>query len=183
MITDRMCKPLGLVVMVVGGFLNCNVAGADADLAVFKTVDNAKPTEGSSVEFDITVTNNGPDPSTNIEIFDRLPTGIVIPIGMAPFSSQGNYDPNSGVWELGDLQSTQVATLTIPATAEHDAVPACAQNHALISSTSISDPQPGNDTSSAAVYIAGAANCAELSLTVTPDLVTSPDCNGNSVDV
>lgn len=154
-------------------------AVADADLALVKSVDVARPTPGSSVEFDITVTNNGPDPATGIEVFDMLPSGLVIPAGMAPFASQGNYSLASGSWQLGALQLNQAATLTIPAVAQPDNSPVCANNHAVISATSTNDPQPGNDAASAAVYIANARNCAELILTVMPDLISSPDCNGN----
>ena len=156
------------------------VIWADADLALSKRVDNARPTPGSSVEFGITVTNEGPDPASGIEVFDLLPSGLVIPAGMTSFTSQGSYAPESGSWQLGDLQVGQVATLTVPAVAQQDNSPACANNHATISATMPNDPQPGNDSDSAAVYIANAASCSELILTVMPDLVTSPDCNGNS---
>jgi uncharacterized repeat protein (TIGR01451 family) len=160
--------------------MSAGVARAEADLVLSKIVDNARPTPGSSVEFEIVVINEGPDPTVNIEVFDSLPSGLAIPAGMAAFTSQGSYAADSGVWLVGELSLSQTATLTIPAMPQQDTVPGCANNHAVITSSSANDPQPGNDAASAAVYVGGVADCAELILTVMPDLVTSPDCNGNS---
>ena len=159
------------------------IAWADADLVLTKTVDIMQPTPGSSVEFTVTVTNDGPDPATGIEINDRLPPGLAIPNGMAPFTSQGNYTSGSGLWQLGELQPTQTATLTLPSVANQETVPDCANNRATIDAASTGDPNAGNNAASAAVYLGGATDCAELILTATPSFVTSPDCDGaDSID-
>ena len=178
--TGRLSRKLFAGVLPVLALALPGIAAADADLVLVKSVDNNRPTAGSSVEFEVTVTNDGPDAAVGIEVFDQLPSGLAIPAGMAPFTSQGDYSLDTGEWQLGGLQPADVATLTIPAVAQNSSVPNCANNHAVISDTSANDPQPSNDADSAAVYIAGVANCAELTLTVMPDLVTSPDCNGNS---
>jgi len=171
----RNLAAVALLALVVS--MSTTVARADADLALSKTVDNTQPTPGSSVEFTVTVTNDGPDPAATIEVVDSLPPSLAIPAGMAPFTSQGSYAVNSGLWFVGDLQVAQTATLTIPAVAQQDAVPDCANNQATIGSSSTDDPNPDNNIASAAIYVGGATACAELILTVMPDLVMGKDCD------
>jgi len=158
-------------------------ARADADLVLTKTVDNTQPAPGNSVEFTVTVTNDGPDQAAQIEVVDLLPPGLSIPEGMAPFTSQGNYAADSGLWQLGELQPAQTAILTLPAVAGQDTVPDCANNRAAIEAASPGDPDAGNNAASAAVYLGGATDCAELILTATPSFVISPDCDdADSID-
>jgi len=166
---------MALLTMVVS--MSASIARADADLVLAKTVDNTQPTPGSSVEFTVTVTNDGPDPAATIEVVDSLPPSLAIPDGMAPFTSQGSYAVNSGLWFVGDLQVAQTATLTIPAVPQQDAMPDCANNQATIGSSSTDDPNPDNNIASAAIYVGGATACAELILTVMPDLVMGKDCD------
>ena len=172
---SRNTVAMALLTMLVS--MSASIARADADLVLAKTVDNTQPTQGSSVEFTVSVTNDGPDPAATIEVVDSLPPSLAIPAGMAPFTSQGNYAVNSGLWFVGDLQAAQTATLTIPAVAKQDTAPDCANNQATIGSSSIDDPVPGNNIASAAIYIGGATACAELILTVMPDLVMGKDCD------
>jgi len=167
-----------MVLLAAAVSMPISAARADADLVLAKSVDNSRPTPGSSVEFAITVTNDGPDSAAAIEVIDHLPPGLAMPTGMAAFTSQGSYDANSGLWQLGELLITQTATLTIPAVPLRDTVPDCANNLATIGSAATHDPNPGNNIASAAVYIGGATDCAELILTVMPDTVVGPDCDG-----
>ena len=140
------------------------VGQGEADLEVTKTVDVAAPAAGSPVEFTVTLTNLGPDEATAIEAIDRLPPGLSIPVGMAPFVSQGVYDPLSGVWEVGDLAGLGSAVLTVPALAEPSANPTCHVNIAQVVSTSANDPQMLNNWSVTGVYASGATDCARLTL-------------------
>src|SRR5262249_51238520 len=47
-----------------------------ADLAVRKTVSNARPNVGDTITFTIDVGNNGPDTATGVSINDLLPSGL-----------------------------------------------------------------------------------------------------------
>src|SRR4029450_5076815 len=49
-----------------------------ADLALVKTVDNATPNVGDTIAFTVTLTNNGPDPATNVQVADLLPLGLTL---------------------------------------------------------------------------------------------------------
>src|SRR5262249_56981290 len=46
-----------------------------ADLAVTKTVNNARPNVGDTITFRVTVTDAGPDAPTGVQFTDLLPAG------------------------------------------------------------------------------------------------------------
>ena len=152
---------------------------ADADLRIFKGVDNSFPASGNPVSFDIVVTNGGPDRSRSILVSDRLPDGLRVPDGLGIFLSQGTYDPAEGTWALGELLPGESATLAIPAIPEQFSVPACYVNRAEITAASTADPRADNDAASAAVYVGGLRSCAHLNLEVVPELVLEPDCSND----
>ncbi|MBO7518032.1 MAG: DUF11 domain-containing protein, partial [Methanobrevibacter sp.] len=82
------------------------------DLAVVKEVDNDAPDYGSDVAYTITVTNNGPNDATGVQITDKLPDGLVY----VSDDSDGKYDSATGVWDIGALNNQSTVTLTITAT-------------------------------------------------------------------
>ena len=47
-----------------------------ADLALGKTVSDARPNVGDTVTFTVTLTNLGPDPATGVQVTDLLPAGL-----------------------------------------------------------------------------------------------------------
>ena len=91
MIMRRLWKLYSVAFLTMAVLTFTSVVRADADLVLNKAVDNAMPAPGGSVEFEITVTNAGPDSSANIEIIDQLPTGFAIPVGMAAFTMDFGY--------------------------------------------------------------------------------------------
>jgi len=84
-------------------FLNNGVA----DLRLTKTVDNSSPILGQNVTFTITLTNDGIDGATNVLVRDQLPAGLTY---VSDNPSQGTYDDMMGVWNVGNLSDTGVAT-------------------------------------------------------------------------
>ncbi len=82
----------------------------NADLQLEKTVNNSNPQCGDNVTFTIEVTNNGPDEAKSIQVTDLLPAGLEY---VSSNASQGTYDPNTGLWMVGNLASSAYATLTI----------------------------------------------------------------------
>ena len=44
-----------------------------ADLALTKTVSNPTPNVGDTITFTVTLTNNGPDTATNVQVTDLCP--------------------------------------------------------------------------------------------------------------
>ena len=65
---------------------------------------------GGTGTFTITATNNGPDPATNIQINDPLPTGYT-----AGTPTIGTYNQTTGIWTITSLANGSQATLTFTA--------------------------------------------------------------------
>ena len=77
------------------------------DLAVTKAVNNTAPNFGDSIEWTITVKNNGPDTATGVIVSDLLPKSLKF------IRCDGNYNSNTGKWDIGTLNKGSSATLKI----------------------------------------------------------------------
>ncbi|NIN77911.1 MAG: DUF11 domain-containing protein, partial [Planctomycetales bacterium] len=86
---------------------------AVADLRLTKTVDDSLPDLGQNVIFTLTLTNDGPDTATAVDVRDQLPVGLSFVSAMA---SQGVYDDTTGIWTVGDLINGETQTLQITVT-------------------------------------------------------------------
>uniref|UniRef100_UPI000830CBCE DUF11 domain-containing protein n=1 Tax=Pseudotamlana agarivorans TaxID=481183 RepID=UPI000830CBCE len=155
-----------------------------ADLSLTKEVVNgiSSPLIGSQVTFQITVSNDGPNPAVGVEVTDLLPTGF----SYAQFNStSGTYNPNTGLWHVGVIANGNAQTLLIDATVN---APTGATdeyfNVAEVSASSINDPDstPGNDDGDQSeddedsVRLTPVSAAADLSLTKTV-------VNGNTTPV
>jgi large repetitive protein len=127
-----------------------------ADIAVTKTPSNPTPAVGAAVTFTITVTNNGPDPATQIVIHDALPAGLTY-ISSSP--DQGAYDPATKDWTLGGLADGDNTQMTITARVIDSGT---ITNTAAVSHLLQRDPVAANDSDTASV---DAPPAADLSLT------------------
>src|SRR5439155_1239162 len=83
-----------------------------ADLALSKSVSNPTPNVGDTVIFTVAVTDLGPDPATGVQVSDLLPAGLTL-VSAAP--SQGAYNGSTGLWTVGQVDTTAPATLTLRA--------------------------------------------------------------------
>ena len=83
------------------------------DLSLTKTVDKTTPNVGDSVNFTITVKNDGPNNATGVAVTDILPAGLNF---ITYASAVGNYNSSTGVWTVGNLAVGASATITIAAT-------------------------------------------------------------------
>ncbi len=86
-----------------------------ADLSLTKTVDDNFPYDGDVVTFTVTLINEGPDSASNVEVTDILPEGMVFD---SAIPSKGDYNENTGVWTVGNLNNGETATLTIKASVD-----------------------------------------------------------------
>jgi uncharacterized repeat protein (TIGR01451 family)/LPXTG-motif cell wall-anchored protein len=118
---------------------------ASADLAVTKTAKTNAVAVGDQDTFTITVTNHGPSDATGITVNDT-PTGMAF---VSANPSQGTFAAHSGMWTIGTLTNGQTVIMTV---VEKITV-VSAKNTASISHTDISDPDPANNSSTAAVSV------------------------------
>ncbi|QDV70716.1 Cna protein B-type domain protein [Rosistilla carotiformis] len=82
------------------------------DLSIVKT-DIGDPTSpGNTIDYTLTVTNNGPSNATGVVVTDNLPAGVTFVSGSG---SQGTVTNNNGVItaSVGNLASGSTATVTI----------------------------------------------------------------------
>jgi uncharacterized repeat protein (TIGR01451 family) len=112
------------------------------DLALTKTVSDSAPNVGDTITFTVTLSNNGPDPATNLTVQDLLPAGLTF-VSATP--SQGNYNSTTGVWTVGTVTTATPQTLTIQAAVVS---PNPQTNTAAISHSDQFDPNAANNSAS-----------------------------------
>jgi len=114
---------------------------ACVDLAVTKTADNLEVDAGQEVVFTITVENLGSGAVTNIEVGDLLETGFSY---VSHRATRGDYDPESGIWNLQEMAPQAFESLEITVTVLGSGV---FTNTAELLSSSPDDVNPDNDQS------------------------------------
>lgn len=140
---------------------------ADSDVIVEKTVNDSTLMPGAAVDFNVNVSNLGPDTANDVFVTDKLPAGLAIPSGTVPVTSQGTYDPIAGRWDVGTLATGTEAVLTVPAQVTADPLPICIVNRAVAEAAEI-DSDLGNNAAIAALRQVGeTARCVDLSIEAT----------------
>ena len=88
-------------------------APTSADIATNLTQNTINSVKvGNTVTYTLTVTNNGPDNATGVQITDKLPSGLTY----GSDTGGGSYNPTTGVWNIGNLNYGQTETINITAT-------------------------------------------------------------------
>ncbi|WP_026729665.1 T9SS C-terminal target domain-containing protein [Flavobacterium denitrificans] len=136
-----------------------------ADLSLTKTVNNATPLAASTIIFEITITNNGPQNTTGVEVTDLLPSGYTF---SSYSTTKGSYNSTTGKWNVGSLLNgdTQVLQLSAIVNGTGDY-----QNIAEVTASALPDPNstPGNGVATendyATATITPRALSADLSIT------------------
>ncbi len=82
------------------------------DLGLNVTVNNNTPAIGSQVTFTTTVNNLSVENATGVLVNALLPSGFAY---VSHVASVGNYNSNSGIWDVGSLNSGGTATLNVVA--------------------------------------------------------------------
>ncbi len=111
------------------------------DLAVRGEIDNLAPLVGDTVNVTYTVNNAGPQTATGVELLAFIPPGVTL-IGNAP--TQGDFDPVTGIWELGSLAAGRDASITLTFTVDTAGIK---QTNLQVSAADQfdSDSTPGNN--------------------------------------
>ncbi len=80
-----------------------------ADVAIEKSVNATNLNYQDLVEWTLTVKNNGPDVAHDVKVEDLLPESLIF------VSCDGNYDNNTGIWNIGTLNVNKSVKLNIVA--------------------------------------------------------------------
>ncbi len=164
------------------GMVEITPIQAEADLSLVKTVvDNEiRPEVGDEIVFQITVTNNGPDTATGVQVVDQLPVGFDF---VEETLTSGTYDEVTGLWDVGTIgnNSTQSLFITVivnePTGADNEFINSAeviASDQIDPNSTPDNDDITENDQDNVVVFVEE----ADLSLTKTVS-----DTNANVGDV
>lgn len=83
-----------------------------ADLSLTKEIvgGNTTPNAGEAIQFEINVSNAGPDTATGVVVVDQLLSGFGY---QSHTATSGTYDPLTGFWQLGSLDDGDTHTLVI----------------------------------------------------------------------
>jgi uncharacterized repeat protein (TIGR01451 family) len=84
-----------------------------ADVSIVKSTAATQAPTGSTLTYTISVTNNGPDPATNVVVNDDLPSGLQFVSAVPTQGSCSGTDPFT--CSLGTLASGATATITLQA--------------------------------------------------------------------
>jgi uncharacterized repeat protein (TIGR01451 family) len=134
------------------------------DLEVTKIVSDPTPDEGDTISYSITVQNNSLVTATNIELTDVLPVGVTF--GSIANPPQ-NYDPTTGIWDIGTMAPGANETLIIAATVDTGTGGQTITNTASITNLDQTDIDTTNDTDDAVINVVNTTPQANLSLTGT----------------
>jgi len=162
--------------------------GTAADLAITNaqlsnpTLSNQIPV-GTQVSTLYTITNNGPDPATNVVVLGTIPTGTTFNSASATSGScSAVVTAGSVACTISSMQAGSTATVTIVLTANSAGK---YTSSASVSSANNIDPLPGNNSGSVsftatdftisvtpnAFAVQAAGDTAFYAVTVTPDPV------------
>ena len=84
-----------------------------------KAVDDASPLVGDSVTFTLTLTNDGPDTATNVDVTDNLPVGFTYDAAsIAGGDAQDDSAAPVLTWTVNSLASAASVALTFTATVQ-----------------------------------------------------------------
>ncbi len=120
------------------------VTPQQADLSLVTMVDDSSASIGQDVTFTIAVNNAGPNAATTVTVADKLPSGLEFVRAM---TENGNYDHESGIWTIGQVNAGETVNLDIVATIASDQP---VTNVAQVASSDQFDPdsKPGNNVES-----------------------------------
>jgi len=139
---------------VIGNPLICNTASAGvadcpfdpidivcanggADLDILKVVDDKSPCEGSEITYVVTVSNPSTTNATGVQVTDFLPSGLT---HLSSSTSEGTYNNVTRVWNVGNLNASTNATLTLTASVNAGTAGTSIENSANITHADQIDP-------------------------------------------
>lgn len=93
-----------------GNTVNVNVGATQVDLETSVSPISAVDEAGAFQTFDFTLNNNGPADATGVKTRVQIPGNRTF-VSSTP--SQGSYDPNTEIWDVGAVANGTTATLSL----------------------------------------------------------------------
>ncbi len=112
-----------------------------SDLSLSKSVSNTTPVNGSTINYTLNLTNNGPVAETNVLVQDILPAGFSF-TGATGF---GSYSTGTNLWTVPNIASGQTLSISITGTVTAPAGVTITNFAEVFSQTNFdTDSTPGN---------------------------------------
>lgn len=100
-------EPLGKgndTVVMASESQSSNLSSKDSGSSAYLVIDNDADKEnifiGDYVTWVVSVLNKGPGTAKNVKVFDKLPDGLKY---IKHKTTQGTFNPKTGIWDIGDL--------------------------------------------------------------------------------
>jgi uncharacterized repeat protein (TIGR01451 family) len=148
-------------------------APRSADLTLTFGADVTTTNPGGTINYTLTVENNGQDPAYSVDVQEDYPAFPALNPGTFT-ASQGVYTPATGHWDLASLPVGQTATLQFAVTAPNMAgnlVNDASSSSALRFIADAADPNPSDNDGSVTVQVLSPSVISTLSKTVTGSFV------------
>ncbi|MFG0287085.1 MAG: hypothetical protein ACF8CQ_02865, partial [Rhodopirellula sp. JB044] len=134
-----------------------------ADVSIAKSVSDETPNENQTISYTLTASNSEDSQATatGVVVTDVLPDGVAF---VSAEESEGNYDPESGIWDGIELARGETQTLVLSVTVDAGTAGQTVLNSASIISD-LEDPNDDNNQSEIGVTV----NSVDLSVDKTVD--------------
>ncbi|MEP7202728.1 MAG: hypothetical protein ABI894_08970 [Ilumatobacteraceae bacterium] len=126
-----------------------------ADVSVTKVASAPTVAAGRALTYTVVVSNNGPDPASNVTVLDSVPAGLAGSSWVCT-ASAGSSCPASGTGDISvsvDLAAGGSATFTVTSTVTTSAPTTVVNTATVAVGPGTVDPDPTNNTASAGVTI------------------------------
>lgn len=146
--------------------------GDAADLEIVKTLDTSPLVAGGPISYTLTVTNNGPQPVDDFEVYDPIPATVTGAQAQSTNGScvvTGSVNCAGGALGVGDS-----AEITITGTLSADAPAGSAVVNTAQVESSTTDPDQSNNTSTASDTVTSTADVA-IEKTFAPETPVAGD--------
>ena len=135
---------------IIDNYDSPETTDVSTDLEITKTVDDNNPTERDTVQFTLTLDNNGPLAATGVVVRDSLPNGLTLINGVV---SKGTFNPVNGEWTVGTMLSSSQETLELNYFVDAQNADITLTNIAFIKELNQNDTNSANDTSAVDVDV------------------------------
>jgi uncharacterized repeat protein (TIGR01451 family) len=142
--------------------VNVPAAPVAADLRVVKTASPQSVQAGQTVTYTITVTNQGPGPTTGVRVVDTIPAGFTV-TGTTATRGPCSQSGAEVRCDLGTVSVGTPETITVTGTVSQSATGQL--SNTATATADQTDPQTANNTATAVVTITPTAAQADLAVT------------------
>jgi uncharacterized repeat protein (TIGR01451 family) len=136
-----------------------------ADLAITKTAGSATVSAGTTLIYDLTVTNNGPAVAFNVVVTDTLPAGVTY-VGSTDTCAEAPV--GTLTCQLGNLASGDSSTFSIQVKVNANVAAGTTLTNTAVVASDQEDPFADNNTAAASVIVTALADL-QLTKQCKPD--------------